>query len=185
MLKGSLTLRGGGDPSLTGDDLQAMAKQLAASGISRVDGTFRYDATATIELPQIDSMQPQAADYNAGIGALSVNYNRVRVGWQTVGGVRSAAASAFSRNLTVPLDAISVAFADEKLPGPYVRTGPSTEDRWLLSANLPAKGEDWLPVVSPSRIAADVFRAAAARQGVTLPVPSAGATPSDARGGAP
>ena len=42
---GSLTLRGGGDPSLTGDDLQAMAKQLAASGIKKVDGSFLYDAT--------------------------------------------------------------------------------------------------------------------------------------------
>lgn len=180
VLAGSLTLRGGGDPSLTGDDLQAMAKQLAASGIKTVDGKFLYDATATVELPQIDSMQPEAAAYNAGVSALSVNFNRIRVGWQTVDGVRSAAAAAFSRNLSLPLDGISVAFAGEKLPGPYVRAGSSSEDRWLLSANLPAKGEDWLPVFSPARVAADVFRGAAAKQGVVLPAPSPGATPDGA-----
>ena len=59
VLTGSLILRGGGDPSLTGDDLQAMAKQLAGSGIKRVNGSFLYDATAMIEMPQIDAMQPR------------------------------------------------------------------------------------------------------------------------------
>ena len=38
VLTGSLTLRGGGDPFLSSEDLQAMAKALAASGIKRVDG---------------------------------------------------------------------------------------------------------------------------------------------------
>ena len=158
-----------------------MAKQLAESGIKRVNGTFLYDATAMIELPEIDAMQPEAADYNSGLSALSVNFNRVRVGWQTVGGVRTAAATAASRNLTLPLDGISVAFAGDTLPGPYVRSGPASEDHWLLSANLPPKGEDWLPVGNPSRIAADLFRAVADRQGVVLPTPSPGTAPQGAR----
>ena len=181
VLTGSLTLRGGGDPSLTGDDLQAMAKQLAASGISRVDGKFLYDATATIELPQIDSMQPEAADYNCGVSALSLNYNRVHLDWRTNGGDRSATASEFSRNLKLPLDSVGVTFAGEDLPGPYVRTGPPAEDRWLLSPALPAKGEAWLPVANPSRVAADAFRAIAAMQGVTLPQAAPGATPEGTR----
>ena len=55
VLTGSLTLRGGGDPFLTGDDLRAMAKQVTASGIKVVNGSFFYDASASIEVPQIDA----------------------------------------------------------------------------------------------------------------------------------
>lgn len=181
VLTGSLTLRGGGDPFLTGDDLQAMAKQLAASGIKKVDGRFLYDDTALIELPEINSMQPEAADYNSGVSALSVNFNRVRLDWQNNGTGRSATAAAVSKNLTLPLDSVGVTFAGEDLPGPYVRSGPPSEDRWLLSPDLPAQGEDWLPVGNPSRIAADVFRAVAAMEGIALAEPSPGVTPEGAR----
>ena len=45
VLAGSLTLRGGGDPFLSSDDLQAMAKALAATGITKVEGKFLYDAS--------------------------------------------------------------------------------------------------------------------------------------------
>ena len=47
VLIGSITLRGGGDPFLSSDDLQALAKDLAASGISAVDGQvpLRCDRT--------------------------------------------------------------------------------------------------------------------------------------------
>ena len=74
-----------------------MAKQLAAGGISRVDGSFLYDASATVALPQIDAMQPEAADYNCGVSALSLNFNRVapRLADQN-GGDRSATATARS-----------------------------------------------------------------------------------------
>ena len=181
VLTGSLTLRGGGDPFLTGDDLQAMAKQLAASGIKKVDGTFLYDASATIDVPEIDPLQPQAADYNCGVSALSVDFNRVRLAWQTKGSDRSATATAVSRLVKLPLDNIRTTFASADLPGPYVRTGPSSTDRWLLSPKLRAKGEDWLPVANPSRMTAEAFRAIAADEGVTLPVPSPGVTPDGAR----
>jgi serine-type D-Ala-D-Ala carboxypeptidase/endopeptidase (penicillin-binding protein 4) len=181
ILTGSLTLRGGGDPFLTNDDLQAMAKQLAASGIKKVEGKFLYDATALIDVPEINSLQPEAAGYNTGVSALSVNFNRVRVSRQKDGANRSAAAAAVSENLTLPLDAIGVAFAAENLPGPYVRVGPPSEDRWLLSPNLTAQGEDWLPVANPSRITAEVFRAVAAAEGVDLPQPAPGVTPEGAR----
>ncbi len=181
VLTGSLILRGGGDPSLTGDDLQDLAKQLAASGIKRVDGKFLYDASATIEVPRIDPMQPEAADYNCGVSALSLNFNRVHLDWSTQNKERTATASAFSRNLKLPLDSVDVTFADTDLSGPYVRTGPASAERWLLSPALRAKGEEWLPVANPSRVAAEAFRAIAAEAGVALPEPSPGVTPEGAR----
>jgi D-alanyl-D-alanine carboxypeptidase/D-alanyl-D-alanine-endopeptidase (penicillin-binding protein 4) len=146
-----------------------------------VDGAFVYDASALIELPEINSLQPEAADYNCGVSALSLNFNRVRLDWRQQGDGRSAAATQVSKNLKLPLDSVGVAFAGEDLPGPYVRTGPSSGDRWLLSPDLPLRGEEWLPVANPSRTTADAFRVIAAMEGVTLPEPSPGVTPADAR----
>ena len=181
VLTGSLTLRGGGDPFLTGDDLRAMAKQVTASGIKVVNGSFFYDASASIEVPQIDATQPEAADYNTGVSALSVNFNRARLDWQKNGADPSVKAATVSDNLTLPLDTIGLAFAGENLPGPFVRTGAPAEDRWLLSPDLPAKGEDWLPVANPSLITAQVFRALAAAEGIDLPQPMPSVTPDGAR----
>ncbi len=83
VLAGSLTLRGGGDPFLTGDDLQVMAKALAATGIRKVAGGFRYDDSLLVDVPEINAMQPEAAGYNTGVSALGVNFNRIRFYWKT------------------------------------------------------------------------------------------------------
>ncbi|MCB1488077.1 MAG: D-alanyl-D-alanine carboxypeptidase/D-alanyl-D-alanine-endopeptidase [Bauldia sp.] len=181
VLSGSLILKGGGDPFLTGDDLQAMARDLAAAGIKKVDGAFVYDATGTIEVPQINAMQPEAAGYNTGVSALSVNFNRVRVDWQKGAKAASAIAAAVSEHVTQPVETISLAFADQDPAGPYVRVGVASEDRWLLSPDLAAKGQDWLPVGNPSLVTAEVFRALAAAEGIALPEPTAGPAPEGVR----
>ena len=180
-LTGSLTLHGGGDPFLSNEDLQAMAKALAASGVKQVDGAFRYDASALVDVPRINDMQPEAAGYNTGVSALSVNFNRVRLNWTKDIPDPSAAAAAISENLVLPLDAIGLAFAEQDPAGPFVRAGAPSEDRWLLSPTLAAKGEDWLPVGNPSLITADVFRALAATEGIDLPEPAPGFVPDGAR----
>ena len=181
VLSGTLVLRGGGDPFLSSDDLKQMADQLASSGIKRVDGTFLYDATELTEVAEINPLQPQAAGYNTGVSALSVNFNRVRVNWQKSAANATAAAMAVSEDLTVPLDAIARSFAAADGPGPYVRTGDEGEESWLLSPTLADKGEDWLPVGNSSRITAEVFRTLAAAAGVDLPEPAAGTVPPGAR----
>jgi len=176
VLAGTLVLRGGGDPFLSSDDLKQMADQLAATGIRSVEGPFLYDATALVEIPQINPMQPEAAGYNTGVSALSVNFNRVRVNWQKSAANATAAAMAVSEAMTLPIDAIALSFAAADAPGPYVRSGDDGEESWLLSPTLADKGEDWLPVGNPSLITAEVFRALAAAEGIDLPEPTAGAT---------
>ncbi len=181
VLSGSLTLHGGGDPFLSSEDLQTMARALAASGVKRVDGSFLYDASALVEVPRINDLQPEAAGYNTGVGALSVNFNRVRLNWTKDRPDPSAAAAAISENLVLPLPGIGLAFAEQDPAGPFVRAGTPSEDRWLLSPTLAAKGEDWLPVGNPSLITAEVFRALAAADGVVLPEPAPGVVPVGAR----
>lgn len=181
VLTGALILRGGGDPFLSSDNLQGLAKALAKSGIRSIDGAFLYDASALTEAPRINDLQPEAAGYNTGVSALSVNFNRVRLNWRKGAAAASAAASAISENLTLPLDAIGLAFAAEDPAGPFVRAGTPDEDRWLLSPALASEGEDWLPVGNPSLITAEVFRALAAAEGIALPEPAPGTVPDDAR----
>jgi D-alanyl-D-alanine carboxypeptidase/D-alanyl-D-alanine-endopeptidase (penicillin-binding protein 4) len=172
VLKGALTIRGGGDPMLTGNDLQSLARDIARSGIKTVIGSFHYDATGLIETPQINAKQPEAVGYNPGVSALSVNFNRVRVKWRNDAKGLSGEAVAFSDGLSLPLGAIHFAPGDKTLPGHFVRAGGMSEDSWLLSPKLGPKGEDWLPVGNPALVAAQMLRLLAAEEGVILPEPS-------------
>lgn len=181
VLNGTLVLTGGGDPFLSSDDLQAMARALAATGIKRVEGAFLYDASALVELPLINDLQPEAAGYNPGVSALSVNFNRIRLNWTRDKPGPSAAAAAISEGLALPLPSVGLSFAAEDPAGPFVRAGTPSEDRWLLSPTLQATGEDWLPVGNPSLITAEVFRTLAAVEGVVLPEPEPGTAPEGAR----
>jgi len=181
VLKGVLTLRGGGDPVLTGDDLQALAKDIAAAGIKKVDGEFHYDATQLVETPQINALQPEVVGYNPGVSALSVNFNRVRMLWRNGDKGPSGEARAVSDNVTVALDDIQFAPADVPMPGPVAHTGKPSEDHWVLSPKISSRGEDWLPVRDPARVGAEVLRLLAAKQGVTLPEPTAGVATPEAR----
>jgi D-alanyl-D-alanine carboxypeptidase/D-alanyl-D-alanine-endopeptidase (penicillin-binding protein 4) len=172
VLDGALTIRGGGDPLLTGDDLKSLAQQIARAGITKVVGGYHYDATDMVETPRINANQPEAVGYNPGVSPLSVNFNRVRVKWRNGKGGPSAEALAISDHLTMTLDAVHFAAAEEALPGRFVRAGEPSKDSWLLSRELAPKGEDWLPVGNPALLSARMLRLLAAEAGVTLPEPT-------------
>ncbi len=174
VLDGTLTIRGGGDPSLTGDDLKALARDIAKSGIKKAVA-FHYDATGLVETAQISAGQPQAAGYNPGVGPLSVNYNRIRVKWRNDAKGPAGEAITVSDGTTLPLGAmIRFAPGDATLPGPFARAGQASEDSWLLSPTLSSKGEDWLPIGNPALVAAQMLRLLAAEEGVILPEPKPG-----------
>ena len=76
-LDGDLVLEGGGDPLLDIDGLMTLVWALRAAGIQEVAGRFVLDDAAIPRLPLINPEQPVEAGYNAGIGALSLAFNRV------------------------------------------------------------------------------------------------------------
>lgn len=76
-LTGDLVLQGGGDPLLDLDGLMTLALAVHRTGVRHVDGRFILDDSALPRLPQINPDQPLEAGYNAGIGALSLAFNRV------------------------------------------------------------------------------------------------------------
>lgn len=77
-LAGDVIIVGGGDPLLDIDGLMTLAIGLRAAGVRSVAGRFLLDDGALPRLPQIHPAQPVEAGYNAGIGALSLAFNRVQ-----------------------------------------------------------------------------------------------------------
>ncbi len=77
VLRGDLVLEGGGDPLMDLDALMALAWALRDAGVQRVDGRFILDDSTIPSLPVVNPDQPVEAGYNAGIGALSLAFNRV------------------------------------------------------------------------------------------------------------
>ena len=180
-LHGDLILKGGGDPSLVGEDVAALLDGLAAQGVRRVAGSFLYDASALPELPEIDAGQPRTAGYNTGLGALSLNFNRVQLAWKRrPDGVVEAGVLSVSDLGRHPVDGIGVAVvpAAETLVAPLPdRAG----ERWQLAPRPGAPERIWLPVARPSAVAASVVHAMAAEFGIALPPPIAGLLPAGAR----
>lgn len=75
-LVGDVILVGGGDPLLDLDGLMHLAWALRGEGVRRLDGRLIVDDRALPLLPFVNAQQPIDAGYNAGIGALSLAFNR-------------------------------------------------------------------------------------------------------------
>ncbi len=77
-LEGDIVLEGGGDPLLDIDGLMDLAWALRQAKIVAVQGRFLLADASLPRLAVINPSQPVEAGYNAGIGALSLAFNRVR-----------------------------------------------------------------------------------------------------------
>jgi serine-type D-Ala-D-Ala carboxypeptidase/endopeptidase (penicillin-binding protein 4) len=184
VLTGAVYLRGGGDPTLSTDDLHELAVSLQKAGIKRVTGEFIFDESSLPTTPDIDLTQPLAVSYNPGLSALSVNYNRILLRWNHKPNTSTFTSTIFSPadGGPVPIKDITVGSLSSGLDRrvKFVPDG-STLDRWLLSPTLPPRGEIDLPVKKdPGRLAALLFRTICQQRGITLPLPQSGVVPSDA-----
>ncbi|MGF6231643.1 D-alanyl-D-alanine carboxypeptidase/D-alanyl-D-alanine-endopeptidase (penicillin-binding protein 4) [Inquilinus ginsengisoli] len=169
VLNGDLALIGGGDPTLDINDLADLVGQVRQAGITKVTGRFIVDDTALQALPFLDPLQPLAASYNPGLTGLAVNFNALRVSWQTRQGRFDARADAVAegRNVTLPWVDVSEGAATPYRP-------VEGHEGWILSSRLPDKGSDLLPIRYPSATAAEIFRSFARDAGIALPAPAIG-----------
>ena len=123
VLEGDIVLEGGGDPLLDLDGLMALAWAVRDAGVRQVSGRFVLEDGSLPRLPLINPDQPVEAGYNAGIGALSLAFNRVERRPAPAGGTFSVPelrerGPAWSR---LPLDApASVPVQDSGLHAAWV-----------------------------------------------------------------
>lgn len=170
-LKGDLVLAGGGDPELDTDALAALARA-AAARVGAVEGAFVADASGGAAIPAIDPTQPPEAAYNPSVGALNLNYNRVRLAWARTGGGLDMAVQAYAAGLAPPVSTVrvSLAPADCACPAFTVAAAEDAETWAVRETALNGTGSVFLPVRAPARYAAEVFRDAAGQAGLSLPV---------------
>ena len=179
-----LWLVGGGDPVLDANDLMRLVDELAAQTPRLPAMRLYYDDSRIRRFDQIDAGQPTAATYNCGLGALNVNFNRVEVYWKRK---RPADAPAFqvrspAAGLNVPVDWVELLLGPVNQPqgAPFVFTGGPGVERWLYSPRLSLAGGLSLPVKSPGRHTALVFRQLCAEVGISLGQPQAMPAPAEA-----
>jgi serine-type D-Ala-D-Ala carboxypeptidase/endopeptidase (penicillin-binding protein 4) len=185
-LPGDLYLVGGGDPMLTGDQMREMIAGLAAGGLRGVSGGFYYDQSLLVTARRISDEQRDDAPHNTGIGALSVNFNRVQVSWTKTGKVNGFKAITTSNTdrMKVEIDVIKFAIGKRgtRWPYPFRYVGDGVNGaRWLVAPYIRRRGKVWLPVRQPGLTAAAVFRKLGAGGGIALSPPKPGVLPKGAR----
>ncbi len=174
VLEGDVVLRGGGDPDLQVTDLLGLAGRLAEAGVRRITGRLIVDDSALPRLASVNAAEfPIDDPYNAGIGALGVGFDRVKLRWR-----KSPDNKAIEAWTIPPLaEAEIVAASPGALPrGTLVasRTDKTGDPIWLLSRGRRASGSVDLPVRDAGLEAGALFGALAARLGVVLPEPVRG-----------
>ena len=175
-------LRGGGDPVLTANDLQMLVRQWQANRTGGKSGRFFFDDTLIPALQEVSASQPIATPYNAGFGALNVDFNRVEVVWSTTNAALVFQARSIADGLILPCDWVTFAPAQEALPrgAPFIPAAGTVLDSWQYAPWLPAHGNTFLPVRMTSLQTALVFRQLALAAGIGLPAPEAGHVPANA-----
>src|SRR5690606_14414962 len=169
-VQGDLILAGGGDPTLSTDDLGDMAAALKSRGITGVAGRFRVWGGALPYLEAIDGSQPEWLGYNPAVSGLNLNFNRVNFVWKRAGKGYEVGMDARAERFAPPVYSSRVALADRELPVFTYRRGKVEE--WTVATKALGKGGSrWLPVRRPELYAGDVFQTLARAQGIPLPAP--------------
>ncbi|WP_420351930.1 D-alanyl-D-alanine carboxypeptidase/D-alanyl-D-alanine endopeptidase [Paenirhodobacter sp.] len=178
-LRGDLILSGGGDPTLSTDDLADMAARLAAAGVRRVTGRFLVWGGALPYAEEICDDQPVHVGYNPAISGLNLNFNRVCFEWKQGKGGYAVSMDARGAKAVPRVTGSEVTVTSRAAPL-FTYARQNGRERWTVAQGALGKsGSRWLPVRDPAGYAGEVFRTLARGQGIDLPAPQRiGAAPS-------
>lgn len=168
-IQGDLYLVGSGDPLLDTDEVAALAKALVSNGIRGITGRFYVDKSAMPVVNEIDSEQPDYLGYNAAIGGLNLNFNRVYFEWKPVEGGYSVTLDARGERNVPRVNGIGISIANRDVPV-FEHRIENGRDRWTVAQTaLGDGGGRWLPVRQPADYVGEVFTTLAAANGLQLP----------------
>ncbi len=168
-VQGDLILSGGGDPTLTTDQLGDLAQALKARGIRGVTGRFIAGTGTLPTLDRLSADQPDHVGYNPALSRLNLNFNRVYFEWKRAGGNWRLTMDARAERFVPQVSMASIRIVNRERPL-FTYEGGRDSDKWTVAAAALGKGGSrWLPVRHPGLYAGEVFRTLAAAQGITLP----------------
>ena len=174
VLRGDLVLAGGGDPTLTTDDLAEMAAQLKKAGVREVRGDFLVYERALPFVSSIDPEQPDHVGYSPAVSGLALNFNRVHFEWKRAGKAYAVSMDARTKRYRPEVEMAQMKVVARSLPI-YTYADRKGADQWTVASKaLGSGGARWLPVRKPGAYASDVFRTLARSQGIVLKVAKTG-----------
>jgi D-alanyl-D-alanine carboxypeptidase/D-alanyl-D-alanine-endopeptidase (penicillin-binding protein 4) len=192
-VRGNIYLRGGGDPTTLAADYQELAADLAAQGITRIQGNLVLDNSLFDDVPlgAAWSWDDEPFYYSAVTSALTVapdtDYDSGTVIVETTAG----AAEGDPVGIQLVPETSAIRIVNQATTGsPDSDYTLSVERRHasdvvVVSGSVPAgdgTSQDWVTVPDPTSYAGDVFRRALRAEGIRLwSVPREGTTPDDAR----
>ncbi|RLJ51675.1 D-alanyl-D-alanine carboxypeptidase/D-alanyl-D-alanine-endopeptidase (penicillin-binding protein 4) [Litoreibacter meonggei] len=169
-LAGDLVLKGGGDPTLSTDDLFKMAGRLKTAGVTSVKGKLRVYGGASV-IDRIDADQPDHVGYNPAVAGLNLNFNRVYLEWKRNGGGYAVTMDARSNKIRPGVGFAKTTVEARSLPI-FKYSGQGGRDNWSVASKALGKGGGrWLPVRRPEIYAGDVLQTVARSHGIQLPFP--------------
>ncbi|OPG05613.1 D-alanyl-D-alanine carboxypeptidase/D-alanyl-D-alanine-endopeptidase [Streptomyces sp. GKU 895] len=183
VLRGDLYLRGTGDPTLLADDYDELAAQVAAAGVTRVQGRLLADDTR-FDAQRLGSdwaNDDEPYYYAAQISALSVAPDTDYDTGTVIVTVAPGAAAGDKPLVTVTPD---TDYVDIDVRATTVAAGGANDltverahgtNDIVVSGTTPVGGagtKQWSTVWEPTGYAADVFRAALADHGVKVTGPT-------------
>jgi D-alanyl-D-alanine carboxypeptidase/D-alanyl-D-alanine-endopeptidase (penicillin-binding protein 4) len=190
VLHGDLTLRGAGDPTLAGktlDDggeppMNALARQIAATGVKRVTGAIVGDASAFLDghVPEGWRTRYLQASYAARVSALSFNENKITILVRPNGGRAELSFQPAVSGMPISNDVkITPSSKGARIGVRQDSTGRLVVSGWIGAQS--AQRDYQVMVEGPELFAAGALRSALIAQGVAVDGPvRVGATPVDA-----
>ncbi|MFT4960507.1 MAG: D-alanyl-D-alanine carboxypeptidase/D-alanyl-D-alanine-endopeptidase (penicillin-binding protein 4) [Paracoccaceae bacterium] len=171
ILTGDVILAGGGDPTLTTDDLALLAAGLKSVGVREVRGAFRvYDGFLPY-VHSIDAQQPDQLGYSPAVSGIALNYNRVHFEWKRGTSGYAVTMDARTKRYRPAVQMARMKVVNRRVPV-YTYADRKGADQWTVASQaLGNKGARWLPVRKPGLYAGDVFRTLARAQGIVLKAP--------------
>lgn len=169
ILSGDLILVGGGDPTLSTDNLAVMAGKLKAAGIREVRGDFLVYEGFLPYVHSIDAQQPDQLGYSPAVSGIALNYNRVHFEWKRGTNGYGVTMDARTERYRPEVAMARMKVVNRRVPV-YTYADRNGADQWTVASQaLGNGGSRWLPVRKPALYAGDVFRTLARAQGIVLP----------------
>ena len=174
LLDGNIYLVGGGDPSLTTDDLLKFVDVLKSIGIENISGNFYYDDSSLPEFTSIDNTQLPEESFNPGLSGLNLNHNKILFKWRKNRGdydleleARGLRSNAQAQNISI------VGVSKSNSVYDYDIDEKRRIESWRVSKKILGKsGVRWLPVRLSSSYASEVFKSLCLQNKISIPAPN-------------